>query len=155
MGEKMGRSKLRQEREILERQTSKVEFALEKGCTTRKAICEEAKIERYELSKVFQENEELYKKYTRCRRELVDTAADNIQMIIEDTNHKKNFEASKYVLSNYKSDLDSILESKDTEIFADVEVGNSANPIKILFESNKKEKVDEAPKKDIIKSENN
>ena len=66
----------------------------------------------HELTTFFENNQKMYRLYAQRRRELVDTAADNIQDIVEDKSHPSHYNASKYVLEHYKTDLDNILEQK-------------------------------------------
>lgn len=111
-----------------------VREALEQGLKTRGDICKATGMKTWELSNLFSEEESLYAAYTVRRRTLVDTAADNIQDIIDDKDHPQHFQASKYVLQNYKSDLDSILDSKDEkEIIVDINPKSTTSPVTIRF----------------------
>jgi hypothetical protein len=87
--------------------------AIAEGKTSRRDICKSMNITTYELTGFFELNPKSYKIYSRRRRELVDTAADNLQDIVEDKLHPQHYQASKYVLDHYKTDLDNILEQKE------------------------------------------
>ena len=89
--------------------------ALDKGFTTKGKISASTGLKITELNKIFEEDRELWAEYTMYRRTLVDLAADNIADIISDPTHKDHYQASKYVLSTYKSDLDKTLEEKGDE----------------------------------------
>ena len=93
----------------------KFEEAISDGYTSRRDVSKAMGMTSFELSNFFEDNPKCYKIYTQRRRELVDIAADNIQDIIEDKTHSKHYEASKYVLQSYKSDLDNILDKNDGE----------------------------------------
>lgn len=118
---------------ILEDRRMLVEQALELGHMTRKDICESTGLTMVQLANFFQKDRETYHKYSVMRRTVVDTAADNIVNIVMTPSHPKNYEASKEVLKNWKSDLDDILDGKDgTEIQIDGG-GSAASPVKIVF----------------------
>lgn len=46
---------------------------------------------------------------------LVDKAMDNLVSIVEDPSHKDHFQATKHVLTKYKTELDTELERQDSE----------------------------------------
>lgn len=147
----MKRSKAREQKEIaekreimLEKHAVLVRQALAADLTTRSAISESTGIKLWQLSELFRENLELYAEYTVRRRTLVDTAADNIHDIVMDKDHPQHYAASKYVLSKYKSDLDSILEaSEEAEMTLEIGGGgreSQINPVRISFRSKDKDK---------------
>lgn len=143
----MGQMKnpLRDAKKLKEERIRLVEAAIGAGLSTRKEIAEVANMKLHELSNLFSVEKELYAKYCVLRKMIVDMASDNIFDIVADKQHPKNYDASKYVVTNYKSDLDSTLESKDEDI--DVQIGGSgasgASPITIRFGKKKKEEEDE------------
>ena len=122
-----------------------VNAAIEAGLSTRKDIAKAADMKLHELSGLFSTEKDLYAKYCILRKMIVDLASDNIFDIVADKQHPKNYDASKYVVTNYKSDLDSTLESKDEDI--DVSIGGSAtsgaSPITIRFGKKKIEEDEE------------
>jgi len=64
----------------------------------------------------------------------VDIAADNLETVLKDLSHPSNFQATTYVLKNYKSDLDTNLEAKSAkELEVDVRSLNSGKDISIVF----------------------
>ena len=121
--------------------------ALDGGLTTRADIALQAGLKLHELSILFKEESALYAKYCIIRQTIVDMASDNLMDIVADKAHPKNYDASKHVLTNYKSDLDSILQSKDGEGEMEVEIGGTgkskASPITIRFGKKKKSEDDE------------
>lgn len=134
---------LAKRQELLETHAALVKKALENDLTTRSAISQATGLKLWQISDLFKENKEIYAEYTVRRRTLVDTAADNIHDIVMDKDHPQHFSASKYVLSKYKSDLDSILEASE-EAGISLEIGggaggreSTANPIKISFKGRK------------------
>jgi hypothetical protein len=104
---KRAKDKRNRERKIL------FQEAIADGHTSRRDICKAMGISSFDLTEFFEENPKTYKLYASRRRELVDTAADNLQDIVDDRTHKDHYQASKYVLDHYKSDLDNILDNKE------------------------------------------
>jgi hypothetical protein len=104
---KRAKDKRNRERKIL------FQEAIADGHTSRRDICKAMGISSFDLTEFFEENPKTYKLYASRRRELVDTAADNLQDIVDDSTHKDHYQASKYVLDHYKSDLDNILDNKE------------------------------------------
>ena len=100
----------------------RIEAALEEGLSTRTDIAKAVGIKISQLAQIFNKNRELYAKYCLIRKTIVDMASDNLFDIVADKTHPKNAQMSKWVLSNYKSDLDSTLDSKDSDSI-EVEIG--------------------------------
>ena len=107
------------------------------GCITKSDICTAAQINMVQLKNLFQKDRELYAEYVMLRRTITDIASDNIAKIINDPTHSQHFAASKYVLQNYKSDLDETLDGVDNVLQIDAS-GKKKDPIKITFSSSKK-----------------
>lgn len=125
---------------ILEEHVSKVWEALDEGFVTRRDILKYTKIKAFILNRVFKYDPDLYEAYSERRKGLVDTAADNLQDIIDDKEHPSHFAASKYVLQSYKSDLDTILDKQDKDGDVVIKGGRSiASPVTIKFTGSKEE----------------
>ena len=88
----------------------------------------------HELANLFTQDREVYGEYVVRRKTILDIASDNILDIVNDPTHPQHFQASKYILSTYKSDLDDVLESQ-TESEMNINVGgeSGASPINITF----------------------
>lgn len=87
----------------------------------------------HEIDKVFQMCPELKAEFTVRRRSLANLAADNIHEIVNNFNHPQNFQASKFIVQTYKSDLDEDLVPKlNTELDFDIKNGQ-ISPVKITF----------------------
>ena len=114
MKKRMSNSKRAIERRNRERKTL-FQDAISDGHTSRRDLCKAMGIAGWELTEFFEMNPKMYKLYSSRRRELRDVALDNIQDIVEDPKHKDHYQASKYVVDNYKTDLDIILESKKSD----------------------------------------
>ena len=114
--------------------TALVYAALDNGYTTRAKLVEATGLKAWEITELLKNDIKLNAVYTIRRRELVNMAADNIVDIVSDKDHPNNYAASKYVLQTYKSDLDTNLESHDSQEM-EIGVGNSegVNPIRITF----------------------
>ena len=140
MGKSMKKTFAREQREKREKYILLVKAALETGCTTRRDICKAANMKTWELTVLFNDEPEIYALYKVRRITLVDTAADNLQTIVEDLNHPQNFAATKFVLQKYKSDLDQILTRDDAvEISVDVDGLGANGPVVIKFGGNEED----------------
>ena len=109
--------------------------ALEQGHTSRKEIAEATGLTLYDISNLFKADREVFAAYQVRKRTLLDVAADNIQAIVENPGHPQHYQASKYVLDNFKNEFDEVFESKDgNEIHVDVTgEGNDGSPVRIVF----------------------
>jgi hypothetical protein len=112
MSKRMSNSKRAREKRNRENRDTFLD-AIADGYTSRRDICKAMGLASHELTEFFEDNPKSYKIYASRRRELVDIAADNIQDIVEDKTHPSHYNASKYVLDHYKTDLDNILDQKD------------------------------------------
>ena len=92
-----------------------IKAALYSDNTTYRQITAVTGLNAWQIKELFSKHIDLYSLYKVRRKMLVEMAADNLQAIVEDKNHPQHFQASKYVLEKYKSDLDGILETKDNE----------------------------------------
>ncbi len=133
------RNDARTQKRIYEDRVAKIKVAIDKGLTKIEDIAEATGIEKVSIKSIFQKNRELYAEYAISRKILVDSAADSMQSIVEDKNHPQHFQAIKYVLQNYKSDLDTVLDSHDdSEISIEGNFGGGGgNPARITFGSKK------------------
>ena len=120
-----------------------VEQALDNGLLIKSDICNATGLKMTILNAVFAENRELYARYTVLRRTVTDVAADNIVSIVMDKTHPKNYEASKEVLKNFKTDLDNTLEKKDGDEIRIETTGKATSPVKIVFGNTSKKDEDE------------
>lgn len=131
------------ERKNTERQTKLITLiraAMRLGSSTKKDIAIAAGIKIWQLNDMLVLDKDLQAEFSIMRRTLVDIAADNMQEILEDRNHPQNFQATKYILDNYKSDLDSNLEAKDSGELG-LTIGgvgkDSPSPVRITFGTKK------------------
>ena len=138
------KNKIREDKKLFETRVRLVDGAMEDGYTTRHDIAEATGLKLWDISNLFTKNRDLYAKFCIRRKTIKDRAADNIQKIIEDPSHPQHFQASKFILTTYKSDLDEILESQDAESIIEIEGGDSgASPMIIRFGKKKTEKEEE------------
>ena len=139
MATPLKKTKERKKEEKQEKQRQLVLAAMRFGLTTKKDICTSAEMALWELNELFQADKDLYNDFCIRRRTLADVAADNLETILRDKNHPQNFQATKYVLEKYKTDIDAQLESKDSdEIDVEVPSGGSS-PIRITFGTKKRD----------------
>lgn len=132
------RNNRREKKKLLRDRGLLVRAALDQGKTTRSEICEACEFKLNDLVNLFAEDRELFAEYKIRRKTIVDQAADNIHAIVNDKTHPKHYDASKYILQNYKSDLDEILESQDDEMLEISNVpqigdGDKVSPVRIVF----------------------
>lgn len=131
------RNKKREERKITNERSLLVKDAIENGHLTRSQICKATGLTMMQLRNLFDANRELFAKYSNAKRLIVDQASDNLHSIVNNPKHPKHFEATKFVLTNYKSEMDDILESQDSNEIQ-VEGGNStASRVVIKFNGSK------------------
>ena len=124
----------RKTKKLLKTRAALVRAALEAGQISRKDICNATGLQMHELANLFTQDREVYGEYVVRRKTISDIASDNILDIVNDPTHPQHFQASKYILSTYKSDLDDVLESQ-TESEMNINVGgeSGASPINITF----------------------
>ncbi len=135
------RNSKRKNQKLLEERAELVRVALEMGNITRKEICKATGLKLHELSNLFSRDRKVYSEYVVRRRTIADIASDNIMDIVNDPSHPQHFQASKYILSTYRSDFDEVLEDKQDDAVGITIGGDSkASPITINF--GKKEKKD-------------
>ena len=132
------KNKERVEAKLLRDRTLLVEKAMEEGFATKKDIAKATGLKMWDIGNLFAKDRELYAKFCVRRKTIVDMASDNIYNIIQDADHPQNFQASKWALTNFKSDLDDALDAKDTEGIIEIEGGaSSASPVVIKFGKSK------------------
>jgi hypothetical protein len=108
--------------------------ALKQGHTTRKTISKATGIDAVVVSMMLSNNQDLRNEWIVKKRMMVDVSVDNINDIINDSEHKDHFQASKWVASNIDSELSSILFPTSAEM--EIQVGGEhedTNPVVIKF----------------------
>ena len=79
-----------------------------------------------DLRNIFTNDRELYAEFCVGRKLITDLASENIYNIVKDEGHPKNYDASKFIIQNFKTDIDDSLESKDGEM-VDIQLGGGSN----------------------------
>jgi len=130
------KSKKREQEKLLKERAALVRAAMKLGLTTRKDISKASGLTMVELKNLLQVDRELFAEYKVLRRTITDIASDNIFDIVNDPTHPQHFQASKYVLANYKNDLDDTLDATDGGGLH-IETSGKKNPVKIVFSSKK------------------
>lgn len=100
---------------VWEDRINAVRLALEKGQCTYKAIANAIGKSIPFVQKLFDKFPEIRKEYLMTKRIIANQAADNIYDIVNDPDHPKNYDASKFIISRFKSDLDESCEKHDEE----------------------------------------
>lgn len=115
-----------------------VSAGINKNLSTRIGLAEACGISLVKLNDFFTVDREVYAKFKILRKTIKDIASDNIFAIVMDKNHPKNYDASKYIASNYKTDLDEVLEAGDSStIEFDSNSPKAKSTVKITFSANK------------------
>ena len=136
------RNKMRELSKLNEERVGLVKAALEAGCYTRSSICKATELKPQDLTNLFTANPELRAEYNVKKKLMADIAADNVFDILLDPRHPQHFQASKYILANYKSDVDDNLVSQEGDSISlslpggEVE-GDGAEPVVIKFSKGK------------------
>lgn len=137
------RNGVREASKLLETRKALVLVALDAGKFTRRDICKATGMKLHELGDLFTKDRAIFAEYVVRRETLADTAADNIADIVNDPQHPKNYEASKFILQNYKSDLDETLTPSAGEMEIHVpgsgDLRNPSAPVIIKFSAPKKD----------------
>lgn len=127
----------REKKKLLDERSLLINAALDQGFVTRHEIKTATGLELHHISDTLTKNRELNAKYKVRRKVVADIAADNIHRIVMNPNHSKNYEASKLIMSKYKTDLDDTLEHIEDEGLG-VEIGgNTTNPVRLVFSKSK------------------
>jgi len=106
----------RQEEVLLDERSKLVDAALNDGHMTKTDISKASGLPMHIVTSTLSLNRELFAKYCVRRRTMVDMAADNVFKIVSNPDHPQCFAASKYVIQNFKSDLDDALEPSNAEL---------------------------------------
>ena len=107
--------------------------AIEAGVITYKNLCKYCSITESILQCTFKANPSLHKKYKVALIAVKHKAADNIVTAVMDSDHPKNFEATKLFISRYKTPLDEVFEPVTNEISIDSEDAPTGTKAKITI----------------------
>lgn len=136
------RNKIREQSKLVAERSALVRAALEAGCYTSSSILKATGLKRHELTNLFASEKDLAAEYVVKKKLMATIAADNIFDIINDPNHPHNFAASKYILQNYKSDLEEALEPMAGDMELTLPGSNpdeAADSVVIKFTTGKKD----------------
>ena len=111
----MKKTPARLKKERIKRQRAEIAAALDAGIKTRRKLEDATGINQNQQNDVFKADPVLYARYRLGLSNMLETAADNVQEIISDPDHPQHYQASVYVLKNYKNELDKTLEPKGSE----------------------------------------
>lgn len=103
----------RNKKRVLLEDSYDVRDSVKEGASTYREIAKVTGLTNQRILQVFESYPKVYDNYKRLRMVMVDLATDNIYEIVKDNLHPKNYDASKYILQKYKSDLDNIFERSD------------------------------------------
>lgn len=144
MSKPLGILKEKKKKDKLELDKGLIRAALEANVTTLRKIKELTGLSKIRITKILDDDKELRGMYMIRRKMMLNTAVDNIQDIVDDFKHPQNYQASKYLIGEYKSDLDVIFDKKDVEDFsAEISMDNDGAPVVISFGKNKEKQNDE------------
>ena len=138
----MQNTKRAKEKEMRDRKLL-IEAAMNEGVFGKGDLAKYTGIPLHLINNLFQNDRELYAEFCVRRQIIVDMAADNIAQIVANQKHPKNYDASKFILQTYKSDLDDSMIAKapgEVEFAIGGGGGDSkSSPIKITFGAKKLE----------------
>tara|TARA_B110000014_G_C19673479_1_gene353564 strand:- start:59 stop:484 length:426 start_codon:yes stop_codon:yes gene_type:complete len=103
------RNAVREAAKVAKEREELIKIALDNGHTTRSTIVTATGLGKNVVSNMLSENKELRALWILRKRDMVSTALDNIEDIINDSKHKDNGTMSKWVVSNIDSDIGSLL----------------------------------------------
>lgn len=135
------RNEIREQSKILKERSSLVRTALNNGCYTRSSIAKATGLKLTDLTNLFEAETELKSEYVVKKKLMATIAADNIFDIIMDSSHKDHFQASKYILANYKTDIDENLEPMGGDLSIELpgSDGDTKDPVVINFSSTRRD----------------
>lgn len=117
-----------------------VAAALEQGCLTNKEICDMTSLKIYQLNGVFKKFPELKVAHKMVAQDVGAQAVSNLAEIIMDTDHPKNFEASKLFITRFRTEMDETQERQDGDsVNVDFSKGESTGRLNISFTAEKTE----------------
>ncbi|UXQ88793.1 hypothetical protein [Tenacibaculum phage Larrie] len=124
----------REARTLLERRSLLIKSAIDKNFLTYREISKVTGLKLTEIKDTLGKNKELNAEYRVCKRMVSEIASDNIFDAVMDKTHPKNYEASKLIITKFKSEFDEHLESADS---SEIEIGGvgsgEVKPITIKF----------------------
>lgn len=121
-----------------------IKAALNNGCTSRAEISKTTGLNTGLIRRIFDKDTELWAIYKIAAKGILDRAYDNISKIIADPKHPQNFQASKFILTKYKSELDALLDPHKTLGGGSINInGNTTAPITINFKAEPVEKTED------------
>ena len=132
------RNSKRKQAKVLETRAELVRSALEMGHISRQDICRATGLKLHELANLFTQDRKVYGEYVVRRKTIADIASDNILEIVNNPEHPQHFQASKYILSTYKSELDEVLESQNADDVS-INIGGESKTMPFTINFGKKE----------------
>ena len=138
------KSKIREEekrKSLLEDKKLRIREAIKQGVVLSRDLAKIAGIKLHDLKNIFTNDRELYAEYCVAKKTIENLAADNIYKIVEDESHPKNYDASKFIIQNFRTEIDDVLDGKNGEML-DIEIGGKSDGggITLKFGNSKDEK---------------
>lgn len=128
------KNKRRKEAKLLRERSLLIKAAINNGALTRADICKATGLKQTDLANVFAGDRELFAEYQVIKRTIAMEASDAIHDIVRDKTHPQHFQACKFIVQNHKSDLDEVLEAKDSITLSEGE-GSGTSRVTINFGS--------------------
>ena len=123
------KSKIRTEEKrkaLLEDKKLRIREAIKQGIVLNRDLANVAGIKMHDLKNIFTNDRTLYAEFCVAKKTIENLAADNIYKIVEDETHPKNYDASKFIIQNFKTEMDDILDGKNGEML-DIEIGGNSD----------------------------
>ena len=83
------------------------------GNVETKEISKDTGISTYKVDKCIRENASISEKFYESRKGATSIATENMLAILNDRFHSKNWEVTKYVLSNFENETSKFMTEKD------------------------------------------
>lgn len=127
------KNKRREEKRLGEERRLLVKAAIEQDLLTRADIAKATGLTQRQVSLVLTENKDLQAEFRVLRRMIKDEASDALHDIVRNKKHPQHFQAVKYVLQNFKTELDETLDSKESTSLELDGTGGGAGRVIIKF----------------------
>lgn len=135
----MSRKPDRKKLEKLEKDTEKIFKWLEdEEIITIKDLVKKSGISRLSVEQAIANSEELQFIMKERRRMITSIATENLMEIVQDRRDVNNYQATKFVLENFKNELEEAVPSKTSiEASFDRDADGNISPVKIVFNTKK------------------
>lgn len=116
-------NKKREQTALMEDRKIQVRVLMDRGIFNRSKICRALGWKPHALKSLFTIDRDFFAEFKLNRSSIMENATDNLRDVVEDFDHPKNYDASKFMVTNFKSEFDEELESKTED---DISISSGA-----------------------------